>query len=75
MVSKGMSEQVINSRLNTVFEQYDTNKDGKLSRKELTRFLQDSMHERGINRSITFEEVIEFIIHHDMNQDGEIDRR
>ena len=53
MSQNTVSASVIDERLHSVFEQYDVNKDGKLSRQELSSFLEDTLQEMGKNRSIT----------------------
>ena len=48
-----VSSQMIDDRLAVIFEEYDSNKDGKLSKKELTNFLSDTFKEMGKNRNVT----------------------
>ena len=56
-----------------IFDQYDDNKDGKLSRVELTNFLQDTLYDMGKERKIQREEVFDFLVQNDIDKDGEID--
>ena len=53
MSQNTVSSALIDQRLNIIFEQYDSNKDGKLSKQELTSFLTDTLQDMGRNRSIT----------------------
>ena len=53
MTQNTVSGVMIDQRLNSIFEQYDSNKDGKLSKQELTSFLTDTLQDMGKNRSIT----------------------
>ena len=53
MTENTVSTSLIDERINVLFEQYDLNKDGKLSKQELTNFLEDTLQEMGKGRSVT----------------------
>ena len=71
MNNSAVSSEVIDRQISQLFEQYDSNKDGKLSRQDLTHFLEDTLQEMG-KRAVTREDVFDFLLGHDLNKDGEI---
>ena len=48
-----VSESVIDKRLQNIFQEYDSNQDGKLSKQDVIKFLEDTLREIGKNRHIT----------------------
>ena len=67
-----VSESPIKKGIKVVFGTYDSNNDGKLSKEDMYKFVQDTLNHLGKQRSTSETEVDEFIARYDINRDGEI---
>ena len=67
-------EEKINEVVENIFKKYDTDKNGRLDRKEMNKFLDEIY--KAVNRPKTnFKEINDLMDKYDKNKDGGIDRK
>lgn len=71
-----INEEEFNQRLDDIFEKYNKDKSGALSREEVAELLNDTTREMGGQgqRTVTTREVQDFINACDINHNGKIER-
>lgn len=66
------SDNDLRNAVNSVFDYYDKDKSGTLESNEVTSLINDALKHMGQNRSVSQQEVDQFIKAVDKNSDGKI---
>lgn len=69
-----MQDEMIKNYIESVFNKYDTDRNGSLDVNEMTLFFNDLFRSLGINSVVTREQSLQAIKSIDDNSDGMIDR-
>lgn len=75
MNSNSLQDEMLKSYIESVFNKYDTDKNGALDIQEMTLFFNDLFRNLGINTVVTEAQSLEAIKSIDENSDGMVDRQ
>lgn len=75
MNSSSLQDEMLKSYIESVFNKYDTDKNGALDIQEMTLFFNDLFRNLGINTVVTEAQSLEAIKSIDENSDGMVDRQ
>ena len=74
MQGNGLQDEMLKSYIESVFNKYDTDKNGALDVHEMTNFFNDLFRNLGMNSVVTEAQSMEAIRSIDDNSDGMVDR-
>jgi Ca2+-binding EF-hand superfamily protein len=74
MQGGSLQDEMLRNYIESVFNKYDTDRNGSLDVHEMTQFFNDLFRNLGINTQVTPEQSMEAIRSIDDNSDGMVDR-